>query len=314
MTFTPSQLAAVAGRAAELHLHALRVLHHGEPVLEFGDQARPVVVHSIRKSFMNALYGQIVARGVLALNDRIGDFGIDDTPALTEQEKSATVRDLLQARSGVYLPPAEPLPAGAEKFWPRPARGAHRPGTFWHYNNWDFNVLGNIYERATGKSVFLALDHELAKPLSLLDWDPYQHSRYEYRNDFLGGNTRYPNYRLQLSARDLALFGRLYLQRGRWNDLQIVPEDWVALSTSAISETGFSGTQARYGYLWWVSAPSSEPSTPEGYSALGMGGQFLTVLPELALVVVGLVNTSAPDLRPVTQTETEELLGLLTAR
>jgi CubicO group peptidase (beta-lactamase class C family) len=133
MTCTPSQLAAVAGRATELRLHALRVLRRGEPILEFGDQAGPVVVHSIRKSLMSALYGQIIANGVLALDDRIGDLGVDDTPALTEQEKSATIRDLLAARSGVYLPLAGSLTEDTETFWPRPARAAHRPGTFWHY-------------------------------------------------------------------------------------------------------------------------------------------------------------------------------------
>jgi CubicO group peptidase (beta-lactamase class C family) len=56
-----------------------------------------VVVHPIRESFLSALFGQIIARGVPALDDRIGDFGIDDTPALTEQEKSATIRNLLEA-------------------------------------------------------------------------------------------------------------------------------------------------------------------------------------------------------------------------
>jgi CubicO group peptidase (beta-lactamase class C family) len=234
---------------------------------------------------------------------------VDDTPALTELEKSATIRDLLEARSGVYLPLAVPRPDIDDAFGPRPERGTHRPGTFWHYNNWDFNVLGNIYERATGKSVFLALDHELAKPLGLHDWDPYRDSRYEYRNDFFGGNTRYPNYRLRLSARDLATFGLLHLRHGQWNGTQVVPGDWVAGSTSAISETGLAGTQAHYGYLWWVSEPG--PSLPEAYSALGMGGQFLTVVPEISLVVTGLVDTSAPDVRPATRTETEELLGLL---
>jgi hypothetical protein len=59
-----------------------------------------------------------------------------------------------------------------------------------------------------------------------------------------------------------------------------------------------------------VSEPG--PSLPDSYSALGMGGQFLTVVPEFSLVVTGLVDTSAPDVRPVTRTETKELLGLLT--
>ncbi|HEY2059485.1 MAG TPA: serine hydrolase [Amycolatopsis sp.] len=308
-TFGAQHLEAVARRAAEARLHALRVLHHGKPVLEFGDQAGPVVVHSIRKSLLSALFGQIIARGVVALDDRIGDFGIDDTPALTGREKSATIRNLLEARSGVYLPLTVPRPGFADEFGTRPARGAHPPGTFWHYNNWDFNVLGGIYERATGKSVFLALDRELAQPLGLRDWDPYRDAEYEHKNDFFGGNTRYPNYRLRLSARDLAEFGRLYLRGGEWGGTQLVPAGWVTAGTTAISRTGLSGTQARYGYLWWVSEPG--PSLPKSYSALGLGGQFLTVLPEHSLVVAGLVDTSAPGLKPLARTEMEEILSLL---
>jgi CubicO group peptidase (beta-lactamase class C family) len=309
MTLSSSRLDTVAKRASELGLYALRVLHDGETVLEFGDQTRPVVVHSIRKSFLSALFGQVIARGTVALDDSVGDLGIEDTPALTGREKTATIRHLLEARSGVYLPLAVPRPGIADEIGARPERGAHQPGTFWHYNNWDFNVLGNIYERVTGKSVFLALDHELARPLGFRDWDAYRDSSYEYTNDFFGGTTRYPQYRLRLSARDLATFGLLYSRGGQWNGTQVVPGDWVAQSTSAISDTGLDGIHAHYGYLWW--APESGPSLPDGYSALGMGGQFLTVLPKLSLVVTGLVDTSAPNLRPVRRTEIEELLGLL---
>ena len=108
MTFSSSQLAAVTKRVSELRLYALRVLQDGETVLELGDQTSPVAVHSIRKSFLSALLGQVIARGVLALDDRIGDLGIDDTPALTELEKCATIRDLLEARSGVSSPRRAP--------------------------------------------------------------------------------------------------------------------------------------------------------------------------------------------------------------
>jgi CubicO group peptidase (beta-lactamase class C family) len=310
MTLGSSQLAAATERASELGLYALRVLHDGEAVLEFGEQARPVVVHSIRKSLMSALFGQAVARGAIALDDSVGDLGIDDTPALTELEKTATVRHLLEARSGVYLPLTVPRPGIADEIGARPERGAHRPGTFWHYNNWDFNVLGNIYERATGKSVFLALDHDLARPLGFQDWDPYRDSSYEYKPDFFGGNPRYPQYRLRLSARDLAAFGLLHLRGGDRDGTQVVPGDWVTQSTSAIADTGLDGIHAHYGYLWWV--PESGLPLPGSYSALGMGGQFVTVLPEASLVVVGLVDTSAPDLRPVRRTEIEDLLTLLT--
>lgn len=292
-------------------MHALRVSLAGKPVLTFGDQARPVVVHSIRKSLISALFGQILERGLVSLDTTLTELNIDDTPPLTAQEKSATVRDLLQARSGVYLPPAvSPSPELVHLLPPRPARGAYAPGTHWCYNNWDFNVLGNIYERVTHTSVFLALDREIARPVGLTDWDPYLHGRYEYRDDPLGGNTRYPNYRLALSARDLDRFGTLYLGHGRWDDKQVVPADWVTATTRPVSPTPAEADHSHYGHLWWVSDGSGV--LPQGsYSALGLGGQFLTVVPALDLVLVGLFDTHAVGFRPLEPADRSQLYRAL---
>jgi CubicO group peptidase (beta-lactamase class C family) len=72
-------------------------------VVSWGDGARPLAVHSIRKSLISALYGQLHDRGSLRLDTTIGELGIDDTPALTDTEKTATIEDLLTARSGGEL-------------------------------------------------------------------------------------------------------------------------------------------------------------------------------------------------------------------
>jgi len=78
-------------------------------------------------------------------------LGMDDSPdPLTKQEKQARVVDLLRARSGVYHPVDFESPAQISS---RPPRGSHAPGTFWFYNNWDFNALGTIFEKKTGKKI-----------------------------------------------------------------------------------------------------------------------------------------------------------------
>ncbi|MEV6624879.1 serine hydrolase [Amycolatopsis sp. NPDC051106] len=289
----------VRALARRFGMHAVRVSRAGEPILACGDQARPVVVHSIRKSFAGALFGQILERGLVALDTTLAELDIDDTPTLTAVERSATVQDLLQARSGVYLPPAvEPPPGAAHLLPPRPVRGAHPPGTHWCYNNWDFNVLGNIYERVTHTSVFLGLDRELARPLGMTDWDPYRHGRYEYRADPLGGTTRYPNYQLAFSARDLDRFGTLYLRDGRRAGVQVVPAGWAAASTQPVSPTPAEPDHSHHGHLWWVSDGSG--ALPRGsFSALGMGGSFVTVIPGHDLVLVGLFDTHAGGFRPL---------------
>ncbi len=91
----------------------------------------------------------------------------------------------------------------------------------------------NVYERITGRSVFVAFEHELAGPLGMTDWDCYRHGSYRYRADVLGGTTRYPNYKFHLSARDVGRIGQLYLDNGAWNGRQLLSPEWIARSTGA---------------------------------------------------------------------------------
>ena len=249
----------------------------------------------MRKSIMSALVGQAYDRRDIDLDTTLGELDIDDTPALTDQEKSATIEDLLAARSGVHLPVDDGGRLG------RPSRGSHPPGTFWCYNNWDFNVLGHIYERITGRSVFVAFEHELAGPLGMTDWDSYRHGSYRYRADILGGTTRYPNYKFHLSARDISKLGQLYLDSGVWNGRRLLSPEWIARSTRPISRTNHpAGLLGMYGYCWWVAGPSDELSrtgiADGAYSAIGFGGNFVTVLPGLDAAVTVLADSGATPL------------------
>ncbi|WP_234843725.1 serine hydrolase [Sinorhizobium meliloti] len=49
----------------------------------------------------------------------------------------------------------------------RPARGSHAPGSFWFYNNWDFNALGTIYRQQTGEDIFQSFEKKIARPLDM---------------------------------------------------------------------------------------------------------------------------------------------------
>jgi CubicO group peptidase (beta-lactamase class C family) len=273
----------------------------------------------MRKSILSTLFGQAHDRGEIDLNVTLGELEIDDTPGLTDEEKSARVEDLLAARSGVYLPTEEGIALG------RPSRGSHPPGTFWCYNNWDFNVLGSIYERITGRSLFVAFEHDLARPLGMIDWDTYQHGSYQYRADILGGTTRYPNYTFHLSARDIGRLGQLYLNAGVWNGRQLLSADWIARSTGPLSRTNHQpGLLGMYGYCWWVAGPAAELGrigiADSTYSAAGFGGNYLTVLPTLDTVVTVMVEvanplagSSAPVSAPkMTNDHYQELLAHLT--
>jgi CubicO group peptidase (beta-lactamase class C family) len=254
---------------------ALMVIDGGRLIFQWGDTALKSSVASVRKSLIGILYGIYVAEGSISLDSTLESLQIDDVDRLTPLERRATVADLLKARSGVYHPSVYDTNRG------RPERGSHAAGSFWFYNNWDFNVLGTIFERQIGKSVFEAFENRVAVPLGMQD---FTHADGRYQS---GPESRHPVYKLSLSARDLARVGLLYLRGGRWGTRQLVPENWVRESTTPHSDLG--GGRG-YGYLWWTAqaaAPGDSMSTPEPiFYASGYGGQYAIVIPTLDVVVV----------------------------
>ncbi|MBL8554335.1 MAG: serine hydrolase [Phenylobacterium sp.] len=272
-------LGAVRAEARALEVKGLVVLSGGKTVVSDGDVTAADRIASCRKSFLSALYGMAVRDSRIDLDLTLKDVGIDDYQPLTPVELKATVRDLLQARSGVYIPSSAETPAMKAA---RPARGSHPPGTFWYYNNWDFNVLAEIYQRLTGLSFFTAFEHYLARPLGFQDYDPLKHGRFAYD----ANAPRFAAYNLWLSARDMAKFGQLFLQEGRWQGREIVPQAWVAESTRVVSRAGGSGILSGYGYMWWADAdPAASGLPPGSYAAAGNGGRYIAVMPAIDTVV-----------------------------
>ncbi len=215
-------LQAVCERADQLKSGAVMAVFRGRVLLACGDVRRKFEAYSMRKSLVSGLYGTAVARGQIDLDSTLADFSIDERTPLSATERLATVRQVISARSGVYLPAAY----GASQARGRPVRGSHAPGTHWFYNNWDFNIAGVIYERATGEDLYASFTRRLAEPLGMEDWDPADGFRaYE------PSKSLHPAHTFRISTRDLARFGQLYLQNGRWLDRQILTPDWLKDST-----------------------------------------------------------------------------------
>jgi len=267
---------------------AFLLVYDGAVVTTYGDVGRRYMCHSVRKSLLSGLYGIHVAEGRIDVTKTLAELGIDDKDSLTDEEKHATILDMLRARSGVYHPAAYETPEMAAR---RPARGSHPPGTFWYYNNWDFNTLNAIFEQETGTRIFEEFDIRFADPLQMNDYrvrDGYYHLEV-YKSDF-------PAYPFRLSARDMARFGLLYLYEGRWGDRQIIPASWIEATRTSYSETNdFRG----YGYMWWTFPDSIAGGGV--YSALGVGSQTITVVPTHDIVFVHRVDTYAGDRVPLQQ-------------
>lgn len=165
--WSPTLLTEVQEASARLHLTTVMVIHHGSAILQWGDTTKRTELASVRKSLLSALIGIAIAENKLSLDRTLGQLGIEDNaPPLTELEKQATVRMLLESRSGIYHPALYETRGMANM---RPPRGSHQPGTFFYCNNWDFNALGTIYEQVTGMGIYDAFDRLIAKPIGMHD-------------------------------------------------------------------------------------------------------------------------------------------------
>lgn len=298
-------LDAVRDEARKLESAVLLIVTRGQVVLRIGDIRHEYQVHSVRKSLLSALYGIAIDRDQIDPDDTLRELGIDDRGKLTRREKRATVDDLLCARSGVYLESAAETPAMRKK---RPARGSHRPGWHWYYNNWDFNVAGTIYEQETGVSLFNAFQREIAGPIGMQDFD-LGATRYTTHRA-----TEHRAYKFRLSSRDLARFGQLFLQGGQWNQQQIIPRDWVDESTEPVTKTGRVGSHSGYGRMWWVMVKPGKKSLELGrdaFTASGNGGHRLTVVPAIETLIVHRVDTDDKNSRRMKTREYDRLLATI---
>ncbi|WP_234934230.1 serine hydrolase domain-containing protein [Agrobacterium vitis] len=274
------RLKAAQDYSTRLKPTAVMVVQDGKAIARWGDVSRKVNVASIRKSLLSALYGIAISEGRINLENTLENLKIDDKPpALTAAEKQATIRDLLMARSGIYHPAASETDEMRRK---RPERGSHAPGSFWWYNNWDFNALGTIYRQQTGEDIFHSFAQRIAAPLGMEDFSTRDGHYVKV------AQSEHPAFPISLSARDAARFGQLYLDGGRWNGRQVIPGSWVKDSTKPYSQTD-RGSMG-YGYLWWTLNPAV---FGEGAAlASGYGGQAIAIIPQKRLVVVQIVDAT----------------------
>jgi len=298
--YSEQGLATLRQVLADAGSESMLLVHEGKVFFEWGDIRRRRLVHSIRKPLLHALIGQEIGKGCLALDRTVGDYGIDERPpGLSGVEKSATLRQLLQSRSGVYHPAAAESEGMAVQ---RPPRGAHAPGSFFYYNNWDFNVAGAIYEKCTGLGIHEAFLARVARPLGMLDYrgrvhawpgddEPVADEADGFRSLEVD-KSRYRAFHFRLSAHDLALFGQLYLDHGRWQGRQLVPSTWIDQGTQPVSVINADYGLA-YGELWNVLVPGEGDPRASFYHT-GVGVHMLGVYPKHGLVMVHRVDTEKP--------------------
>lgn len=273
--------------ADSIHSESVMIVQNGKVIGQWGDVGKKTTTFSVRKSLLSSLYGVYSARGIIDINKTLEQIGFNDSPdPLTPAERQARIVDLLRARSGVYHAASFELDFQKKG---RPARGSHPPGTFWFYNNWDYNALGSIFEQQAHKKIGDAFAQSIARPLHMQDFQPGD--VYYIR----GPESLHPGFMFEMTARDMARFGQLYLCQGRWGRHQILPTDWVYKSSHAeemvhLGKMDLGG----YEYLWWIEHDGKlledGATLPGMYAAEGAGGHYILVVPSLHMVIAYQFN------------------------
>jgi CubicO group peptidase (beta-lactamase class C family) len=290
----------IAARAEADGGHCLVVARHGKLAGEWSwaeaGSTEAQEVFSVTKSITSTVTGIAIEEGHLRLDDPASTW-IEEWRGTPSED--VTVRNLLANDSGRFwsfstdyaqLPGAEDateFAVGLDQ--------ADPPGTTWEYNNAAIQTLERVLSEATGEGLHELVADRLLEPLGMDDST--------LATDRSGNGLAFMG--LQSTCRDLARFGLMVLDGGRWGDRQVVPEAWLEEATESSQDLS-----PVYGYLWWlnVAGPVSDEATSpserdEGdlpmaqmvdgapadlFWALGLGDQILQIHRPTATVVVRL--------------------------
>ncbi len=227
------------------------LVRHGHVVAEgwwspYNAQSRHSM-YSLSKSFTSTAVGLAVAEGKLSVSDEVLKFFPDAAPDKPSANlKAMRVADLLRMNTGQHaddvakfsFDSTEPL---VNSFLAIPV--AHKPGTHFVYNTPATFMASAIVQTATGEAVFDYLKPRLFEPLGIAN------PTWEMRQQYTFGGSG-----LAIRTEDIARFGQLYLQKGRWQDRQLVPAEWIESATSRQTSNGSnpeSDWDQGYGYQFW---------------------------------------------------------------
>ncbi len=244
------------------------------------DAASIVPSFSMAKSITSILIGcAIDDKLIQSVNEPITNY----IPELKQNGfEKITIEHLLQMTSGLKFNESYYNPFGdaATFYYGTNLRKAiskmklkSEPGKQFDYVSGNTQILGLVLERALkNKTISAYLEEKLWKPLEMeydASWS-LDNKNNGLEKTFCCINAR---------ARDFAKIGRLYLNKGKWNNKQIVSEQWVAQSTKMDTT---NGSAWYYQYQWWL------PTKTGDFMAEGILGQYIYVNPNKKLIVVRL--------------------------
>jgi CubicO group peptidase (beta-lactamase class C family) len=277
-------------------LNSIMLLRHGHVIAEGWwapyTPESPHSLYSLSKSFTATAVGLAVSEGKLSLDDEVLKFFPEDAPLQPSNNlKAMRVSDLLRMSTGHQTePPRTPDQPWTRTFLRYPV--PFKPGTHFLYNTSATYMLSAIIQKATGKTLLEYLHPRLFEPLGI------EHPTWETSPQGISTG----GYGLSIRTRDIASFGQLYLQKGKWQGKQLVPEAWVEAATARQTSNGSnpkSDWDQGYGYQFWRCRNGA-------YRGDGAFGQYCIVFPEQDAVLA--ITGGVKDMQAVMNLVWDNLL------
>jgi CubicO group peptidase (beta-lactamase class C family) len=274
---------------------AVLIIRHGKMVLEeyFWGYDRNTLhdISSDTKSVTSILAGIAYDLGKLRPDTQVYDLFHDLADTRWVKEKyPITLDEVLSMRAGIAwnedLPYQDPgntaiamlqAPDATRYILDRPLKDT--PGATYQYDSGLPTLMGPILTRAVGEPIEVFADHRLFRPLGIRD---YRWARQADGEPLASGG-------MVLRPIDSAKLGQLMLDSGVWRGNRILSKDWVTRSTTAKT----APDAYAYGYYWHL-VDGARPDRPayahfgrfSAFMAIGQGGQYIVVIPELSTVIV----------------------------
>ncbi len=267
------------------------ILRHGYVVAEFGDTKANDPVYSVAKSFLSTVCSAAVGRGLIKdVNDPVAKYIHDggyDSPHNAKVTWKHHLQQTSEWEGALWGKNADFVGAEAFGRGERKPRGIQEPGSLYEYNDVRINRFSLSLLRLFGKGLPEVLKADIMDPIGASAdwrWVPYNNSNVEIDGRQVGsvsGGTRWGG-GLWINSKDLARFGLLILNEGKWDTRQLVSGKWLKDAVTP----GEHGPD--YGYLWWLNTKKTHwPSAPaSSFAALGNGSNTIWIDPEHDIVFV----------------------------
>jgi CubicO group peptidase (beta-lactamase class C family) len=259
-------------------------------------------IWSLTKSFTSTVLGLLIDDGKATLETRAEEY----IPEMSQTYPAISLRHFTTMTSGYYAVGDEPRGSYRHGPSPTPFKPSDKPlftppGSRYAYWDSAMNQFANVLTRIADEPIEVLFKRRIADPIGMnpqkWDWGDFG----KINGIAVNGGSGNGNKHVQISARELARFGHLFLNMGKWKDKQLISSSWVYQATRAqvpasLPLENLSGADGRgvYGYNWWVNSIKHDgsrmwPGAPAGtYSASGYNNNDMFIIPEWNMVIVRL--------------------------